>query len=76
MRVVQMWKGTSDRAGGGGLLMGQLHRRLRRDGVDSRILAEERAAASFGGVVGEDDRAAWAALGHVLLNTKEFLFLR
>ena len=51
MRVVQMWKGTSDRAGGGGLLMGQLHRRLRRDGVDSRIPAEERAAGEDPGEV-------------------------
>lgn len=55
-----------------------LGRSPRRDEAAACLafLAEERAAASFGGVVGEDDRAAWAALGHVLLNTKEFLFLR
>ena len=51
MRILHLWKGTTARAGGGGLLMGQLHRGLLRDGVDSRVLAEWRAEGETPGEV-------------------------
>jgi glycosyltransferase involved in cell wall biosynthesis len=40
MRVLHLWRSPSASAGGGGLVMGRLHRNLGAAGVESRILCE------------------------------------
>lgn len=41
MKIVHIWKSPGIRGGGGGVMMGRLHKELLRHGIDSWVLAEE-----------------------------------